>query len=1136
MRLASLLFLMFFIQISTVVFSQTTTFSFKLENKQIVEVLKEIEETSRYRFFYVREQVDVERLVSVRAKNAKIEDILNKLFIGLDINYQVMEDHLILLSPEDISFEKAIKTVEKELLAGNINDEFGVPIPGVNVFIKGTTHGTISDSDGNFSISNISKKDILTFSFLGMNTQEVLIGDQNNINVTLTIDAFGIEEVVALGYGKIKKRDFTGSTSSISPEKLLDRPVHNVGQAIQNKIAGVQVIKQGGGVPGSNPLIRIRGTNSINTSGDPLFVVDGIVGVKNALSALNTADILTFDVLKDASATAIYGTRGANGVIIIETKRGIKGKTQVSYSGSVSVATMRRHNYIMNADQLMYVYEQAMANGAKYGTINNAKDFRGGKGSSLSYSEMPWLFEQVPEQSSYILDLVGNDGNYYKPRYDSNWESEIFNTAFSQNHHIDVHGGNEKSTFSISLGAINQNGLMLESYFNRFNTKIAGDINVNKWLDLSSSISLTKSKQSDDNGITRPTAEVWSIVPERYPNKPEFGIYAGRWGTNADFNVGEQWYNVLFMRNQDEGHNNRIQAMGSLNLHAKITENLSYKTDFSVDYNSRAYKRYDGIYYGKDGIARAHQFNQLYWQNQNYFNYKKTFADHSLIGMLGASWSQDNYDNVEAENRDFFTNFYQYNNLSVGARSHPDVDSNNGESSLNSYFARGNYGYKEKYLLTLTGRYDGSSKFGVNSKYGFFPSVGAAWRIDQENFISDKSDISNLKIRASAGQTGNQEIGSYVTQQYIAATNVVLGGNFRTGIYPSSVGNPSLRWETTTQYDVGFDLGLFKNRVNMTLDVYHKLTTDMLLDVPLPTSTSNGKVTLNYGSIQNSGFEIDLNTCNVYKTNLNWNTHITISSNRNEIIELGPTGADIFVNTSAGNGTSIFREGEPVGSFFGLNRIGVYGTNEATLAARYGMLPGDLKFEDVNQDGKIDLKSDGNIIGNSFPKLWGGINNTLQYKNFDSSLDIQVVLGVDKAIVHESAEDRQLVSGGVNTVLDAWRPDNQDAIIAQIRPGSGGAYYQSYPDTHMIYNGAFIRGSAATLGYSLSENMINKLGLSKVRLYLSAENFFLLTAEELPGYDPEGSSLDKIDVRVPNIDKYQYPMPTTYSLGINVSL
>jgi TonB-dependent starch-binding outer membrane protein SusC len=1025
----------------------------------------------------------------------------------------------------------AVASIQQQnTVSGKIISE-GEPLPGVTVVVKGTTQGTVTDIDGNYSLTSVPDNATLVFSFIGMISQEINVTGQTQINVTMDPDFIGIEEVVAIGYGTMKKSDLTGSVASVTPEQLVDRPLINVGQALQNKIAGVQVIKQSVGEPGGDPQIRIRGTNSINTSAEPLFVVDGIVGVSNAMANINPEDIESIDVLKDASATAIYGTRGANGVIIIETKRGAAGETLVNYSGSVSYGIMTRHNYTVTADQFMYLYEQAFTNTPKYGTLNTSKDFRQGQGPT-GWEDLPHLFEQV-QPGGYFMDVIGNDGNYYKPRFYTDWEDEAFNPALSHNHHVDVSGGSENAKFSFAVGSTNQEGLMLESYKNRMNTRMTGDIKINDWLDLSTNVSYNRTKTSREDDETRTVSETWPILPShRYPDEEVYGIYAGQWATGKDFNVGENWRGINYTMDQTEGYYLENQFTGSLVLNVKLTEDLSFKTDFSMDNRSRDGRHFRGVYQG-NRTARAYGSNQnyLYWQNQNYFNYNKTIGDHVISGILGLSWSENIYDAVEARAYNFSSNFYSWNNLRAGADT-PRAYSGNSRGALNSYFARANYSYLGKYMLTATGRIDGSSKFGENEKYGFFPSVGGAWRISEEGFMDDIGAVSNFKLRASVGQTGNQEIGSFITQRYISSAIVMLGDGKHAALYPGSTGNPNLKWETTTQYDVGIDLGLWRNRINVVVDLYYKLTDDMLFNLPLPRSTTPSNSFVNYGSVKNTGVEFEVSSRNFESKSFTWDTRLTLSSNKNEIMELGPTGADVYVDEGAGNATSVYRIGEPIGTFFGLNRMGVYGTDEAVEAARYGRVPGDLKFEDVNQDGKIQLRSDGDVIGHAYPKFYGGLNNTISYKNFDASVDFQFVGGVDKAIVHESAEDRQFVSGMVNRVMNAWRPNHQDnTMVAQVRAGNAGARYDSFTDTHEIYNAAYIRGTVASLGYTFND----RFGLDRLRVYASAENFFLWTAIELEGYDPEGSSQGKIRANVPNIDKYQYPNPTTFSLGVNVS-
>jgi outer membrane receptor protein involved in Fe transport len=393
--------------------------------------------------------------------------------------------------------------------------------------------------------------------------------------------------------------------------------------------------------------------------------------------------------------------------------------------------------------------------------------------------------------------------------------------------------------------------------------------------------------------------------------------------------------------------------------------------------------------------------------------------------------------------------------------------------------------------------------------------------------------ISNLKVRTSVGQTGNQEIGNYVTQSFLGSGNVVIGGVNMSGLYPNSVGNADLKWEKTTQYDAGIDIGLFKDRLTIAVDYYNKLTEDMLLDVPLPQSTTTGSVKKNYGTIENKGWEVTLSGHTVKSQDFNWFTDVTFSANKNTIKKLGPTGADILRNSWVGGANTILRVGESVASFFGLTRLGTYSTEEASLAARYGFVPGDVKYYDKNGDGVISFVSDGDLLGSAFPIFDMNVNNNITYKNWDFNIDLRFSYGAKKENrTNHSSEDRQAMANGKNSILNAWRPDYQNTMIGQVRPGNGGAYYQTYPDTHWIEDCSFIRGEGTTLGYTFPQPILNKLGVSKVRLYLTAKNFFVLT--KYTGYDPEGSDNDNMDGITPGMDFFMYPRPTTYTMGVNL--
>ncbi len=1129
-------------------YSQKTKLSLDMRNARVEDVIDQIEKNSEFFFMYNKSMVDVDRKVDIVVDGEIINQVLDKIFENTDISYSIKDRQIMLINNrlQNESNENELSSQQQKSVSGKVTDSSGGALPGVTVVVKGTTNGAITSANGNYSLSNIPANAILQFSFVGMKTQDIAVGNKTTINVTLAEETVGIEEVVAVGYGTMKKKDLTGSVSTVSSERLLDRPAFNVAQAISGKVAGVKIIERTG-APGGNAMVRIRGTNSINSNNDPLFVVDGIVGVANALNILNPNEIQSIDVLKDASATAIYGARGSNGVIIITTKRGIAGKTQVEYNGYVTRGVMNRHFYVLNAEQMMYVTKQAWLNVTKYATSPNWSacfdaNILPSTAGRATYSDMGYLFEKTTA-GGYSIPLMGKDGNYYKPRFDTNWESLTFRPSTSTNHQLNIRGGNDQAKFGAFFGYSLEDGLLLNSNFNRFSGKLNGDVKVTDWLNVSTNIGVNKNKERLNDvsyfsgGMARAAVEAYSILPVKYPNDPTiYGSHANTYATNADFPAGETPKSPVAISDNVEAFQERSQITGDITLNFKITPALTFKSNFAVDGNFGKYNSYGGriINTGNQGAASINVSNTFYWQNENYFNYQKTFGDHAITGLLGLSWSRYKWENLYTNNQYFFDDFYKWHNIGIGTATRPAPASGDGRNSLNSYFARANYSYKDKYLLTVTGRIDGSSKFGANSKYGFFPSGSVAWRISEEEFAKNIAALSNLKLRLSVGQTGNQEIGSYVTQTFIGSGNVALGESIYPGLWPSSVGNPDLKWEKTTQYDGGVDISLFKNRISMAVDYYYKLTTDMLLDVPLPQSTTTGSVRKNYGTIENKGFEVTLNTHNIKSEDFNWYTDISWSTNKNRIVKLGPTGADILRNYWVGGANTILREGLPVAEFFGLTRLGTYSTQEASLAARYGFVPGDTKYLDRNGDGMISFVADGSPLGSSFPKWDMDLTNNVDYKNFDFNLDIRFSYGAKiENRTNHSSQDRQAMANGKNSILNAWRPDHQNTDQAQVRPGNGGAYYQTYPDTHWIEDASFIRGEGATVGYTFPKSIIDRLGIAKLRVYTTAKNFFLLT--KYSGYDPESSDRDNMnDPITPGIDFFSYPRPTTYTFGVNI--
>lgn len=982
------------------------------------------------------------------------------------------------------------------------------PLPGVSVVERGTSRGTTTDSDGRFTLDVAGPNSVLVLSFVGYETMEVPVGNRTDFTIELKQDVRNLEEMVVVGYGTVRKSDLTGSVSAIKGERLLDRQATNVAQALQGRLPGVDVAVNSS-APGYQPRVRIRGVGSINSSLDPLYVVDGIIGVTNA-NLLNPNDIESIEVLKDASATAIYGARGANGVIIITTKRGKAGQTQVSYDAWGSYITPARYLGTLSAEEFMQVYNTAFDNAEKY----DPQGFADGK--------------YVRNNPANFPDLFDANG---RPRYNTDWEREIYRPTTAQNHELGVRGGSEKTVYSLSLGFTDQGGIMRNSGFKRYSAKLTLDNDVNKWLKLGGSLFLNRSvqKEVDDASgglnVPRMVMEALPILPTKYPD--------GRWGRNKDWPGMEGGENPVRLTEERERRNSKNMTLGQVYSVLTFAPNLTLRSNFSFELKDEKNNFYSGrdlnaLSADQRGVADIFSNTEQYWQFENYFNWNKTLAgEHTITALAGLSWQERYWENVFAASENFIDDFWGWHNLGVGTTLRKP-SSGDGKWALNSYFARLNYNFRDKYLVTFTGRYDGSSKFGVNNKYAFFPSAAIAWNVSQEEFLQNSALISNLKLRASYGKTGNQEIGQYASQQFLGTGDVLLDGRRQTGIWRSSFGNPDLRWEYTNQLDIGADIGLWNNRVDLTLDYYHKITKDLLLNAPIPWSTGLSSVTQNIGSVENKGFELGLMTRNISTNRFSWSTNVAFSSNRNRILKLGVNNDDIFPGPWFLGQTNILRVGQPIGSFWGYRRLGTWGTDEADEAARYNRLPGDLKWEDINKDGRIDA-ADETIIGRAYPKWNLNVGNSIQFGKFDFSMDIRFVMGVNTVnATKHSVEDRQAIASSSRSVLNAWTPENQNTYIAQIRHYNAG--YDTHMDDWWVEDGSFIRGQNIVLGYTLP-NTIGKLNFQRLRVYVSAQNFFLIS--KYSGYDPEaltgfGNQLTQ------NMEFFQYPRPRTFNAGLNL--
>lgn len=961
------------------------------------------------------------------------------------------------------------------------------PLPGVTVLVTGTNIGTLTDTEGKFNINVPPGYSTLTFSYIGYVKETVDITNQDEMSVSLNLDRKSLEEVVVIGYGSMKKSDLTGSVSSISAEAIQSRPITTAAEAIQGRAPGVQVMNNSA-APGGNVSIRIRGSNSISATNEPLYVVDGIIGV-GGLQYINPNDIESIEVLKDASATSIYGSRGANGVVLISTKRGKAGKPQITYDSYYGWSVMARKIDMLNASEYMQMENEAYIN----------------SGLAPQFSQ----------------DEINN------PKYDTDWQDEATRTAFKHNHQLGVYGGSDQSRYAISLGYLNEEGIMLESKLERANIRFNLDNKITDKLTLSTSLSINHSKDNKidtDNGglnASRAMLEMFPFLPVQYEN----GVYAN----SADHPGGEGTDNPVAILKEIQDEYTITRSLGNIFAEYEIIEGLKLKISGGTDINyvkrnyfsPRTLRRTRSV----RGQASISTFRDVSWQNENTLTYQKTFNErHELNVLAGVTWQHFRQESFSASSTGFNDDFFKYNNLGVGDTPNPPA-SNAFEWALNSYLGRINYILNNKYLFTLTARADGSSKFGARNKFGFFPSGAFAWRISDESFMKGQNLFHDLKLRTSYGITGNQEIGVYRSIPSLATYTYILGNQRAIGLGPGSVPNPDLKWEKTSQLDVGIDMAFLNNRITFTADAYYKITTDLLLNAPLPFTTGYSSIFKNIGRVENKGIEFMISTVNFSKS-FEWITDANIAFNRNKVLELGPEGDDIFPGPNFVTETNILRVGQPIGSLWGWTREGIF-QNEQEITqhgAQPNAEPGDIRYKDINNDGVIDSK-DQSIIGNTTPDYIFGFTNSFSFKNFSLILELQGVQGNDVMNLNPIVlEDRQTQANSYATLLDRWTPENPSNTIAQVRKSSDLRL-----STRHVEDGSYIRGKNISLGYQFAPAGLP--WLNTARVYISAQNFFLIS--DYGGYDPEVSTYGGNFGQ--GIEFSSYPRPRTFTAGLNVN-
>lgn len=963
---------------------------------------------------------------------------------------------------------------------GVVKDQTGETVIGASVMEKGTTNGTITGIDGDFSL-NMSPNGTLVVSFVGYKTQEVQVKGQKQLQVVLSEDAEMLDEVVVIGYGTMKKSDLTGAVSSIGNKDIKDSPVSNLGQAIQGKISGVQIVDAG--KPGDNVSIKIRGLGSINNC-DPLVVIDG-VPTDLGLSSLNMADVERLDVLKDASATAIYGSRGANGVVMITTKRGTEGKGKVAVSANYS---------FQNATNV-----PSLLNAAQYAELSNDMMVNSGRNPN-------------PEWANPSELGAGTD-----------WMDELLRTGVMQNYTVSYSGGNEKSHYYVSGGFLDQSGIVKSVNYRRFTFQSNSDAQVLKWLKFSNNITFSAdTKKSGSYNI----GDALKALPI-YPVKNEDGSWSGPDGNS-------EWYGSTrnpigpteLNKSQTDGYN----FLANLTAELTFTKWLKFKSTFGYDAKFWFIDNFTPKYNWKptptEETSRYKSDNKSFtylWDN--YFLFDHTFAEKHRVGLMAgmsAQWNTNDYLNAQ-KNVFMFDNVHEMDN---GEEMYA-IGGNETEWALLSYMARVNYSYEDRYLLTATIRRDGSSRFGKKHRWGTFPSVSVAWRASQEKWFPKNDYINDLKVRAGYGVTGSQaSVGNY---SYLASYNTsvypfgISSGN-QTALVSSTLANPYIHWEEVAQTNIGFDASLFNSRVMFSFDAYLKETRDMLVKASIPITSGFEDTTTTYtnaGKVRNQGIEMSLHTINL-TGELGWETNVTATYNKNKIKDLN-SDVPYYINQINNSYVTMLAKDYPINVFYGYVTDGIFQNQSEvnTHAVQPGAEPGDIRFRDLNNDGVIN-DSDRTVIGNPNPSWLFSMNNSLSYKGFELSVFLQGIAG--NKIYNANNIDNTGMAAAYNQttdVLKRWQGEGTSNSMP--RAVFGDPNQNTRVSDRFVENGSYLRLKNITLSYTFPKQWLQKAQIENARLSLSCENVATITGYS--GFDPE--------VGINGIDQNRYPISRTFSLGLN---
>lgn len=1072
--------------------SQNAKVSIHMNNVKLDKILNEIENQTDYLFIY-NNQVDINKITSVKVKNEAVAQVLDRILSGTGINYELEGTHIILTTEaiKDLHAQQQAKTV-----TGTVTDVSGEPIIGANIRIKGTTTGTITDIDGNFSIE-AKPQSVIEVSYIGYLTQETVINNQKSIRFLLKEDTKTLDEVVVIGYGVQKKADLTGSVANINTEKLNTQSNANIGQALQGKIAGVDIVSQGG-APGSGTRIMVRGIGTLNNA-SPLYIVDGMY--MNSIDHINPNDIASIDVLKDASSAAIYGSRAANGVIIVTTKEGsnTEGKPIIDLSVNLGISTASKFLDMLDA-----------------------------KG----WAEVTTIARQAIGKPA--LDMATDLAN--KP--DNDWQDIMFRPALMQNYNLAVKGGGKYSTYYTGLGYFNQDGIVKGTNYQRYNIQSKNDYKrgiFSAGTNLIISFSHDKPLHQELRGGMIGT--ILQSVPtlEKYDDTREGG-YGGTYGDVV--NIPHPL--AIIDDNIMDRYNENVKIFANLYAQIELFKGLKYKLNLTPDFSFERYKNYLNKY--DFGLA-TNSITQLTERQrrrrnilvENLLTFDRTFGEHKISALAGYTYQDSRFRHIQAYGEGLPQGLEEID----AATTNRSNEGNSWRSVLTSILGRVFYSYQNKYLFTATIRRDGSSKFGKNNRYGYFPSFSLGWNVAEEKFMENVHWLDQLKLRGGYGVLGNQEIDNY---QYSSTITTGINypdgnGGLLQGAFPKNFANPDIKWEETAMTNVGIDFMAFNNRLSLTADYYVKNTKDILLTVPIPISSGGANDPIrNASKIRNNGFEFNLGWMDQPNPDISYGINLIGSFNKNKVIAMGSESGSIKGGSTNQNiTTSETKAGYPIGGYWLISTAGYFNSQEEVDAyAKDGKKiqpaaePGDIKFVDANNDGVIN-DDDRVFQGSPFPDFTFALNGNMRYKNFDLSIGLQGVLG--NKIYNATRQTLEDVTKGSNflaSCLDYWTPENKNASHPRLTWDDPNRNTRAESDRY-LENGSYLRLRSVQLGYTFPQTWF-KGAIQHARVYINAENLFTITSYS--GYSPDVNA-DNANYR--GFDNFIYPTNRTFMLGLNVT-